>query len=225
MCSSDLFPSLDSADYLEVGRMCLLDKLPRNSESNFMSRVFKLLKKDKRIKVVFSWSDGIMGKPGYVYQAANFDYAGKINTDVYLTKEGYMIHPRSATKLLEANAFLEGKKKLFWLTHKFCEKNGITRLKGSQFRYVYFLCSKKEEKYLRRTSPLPINKEYPKHKDIHFFRYDFAKMKYVPTEFPKYTETLSAEEVSRAIRIDSINEGLVRFQHSAPQTSLFPPTQ
>ena len=32
----------------------------------------------------------------------------------------------------------------------------------------------------------------------------------------KYKETLNAEEVSKAIRIDSINEGLVRFQHSAP---------
>jgi GR25 family glycosyltransferase involved in LPS biosynthesis len=210
-----MFPSLGTKDYLEVGRLCLIDELPRNSESNFMSRVFQELEKDSDIKVIFSWSDGIMGKPGFVYQAANFLYAGKIKTDVYITREGYLIHPRSAKKVLEANAFFERKSKLCWLTDRFCNVNGITHLKGFQFRYVYLLGSKGEKKRLMRDAIVPLNKEYPKTGDVFFFKKNELG-KYATCEFPKYVETLSAEEVSRAIRVDSIDEGLVRFQHSAP---------
>jgi GR25 family glycosyltransferase involved in LPS biosynthesis len=211
-----IFPSLTTKDYFEIGRLCLLDELPRNSESEFMAKVFKILKVDyPELKVVFSWSDGIMGKPGFVYQASNFLYAGKIKTDVYITKEGYLIHPRSAKKLLEANAFFENKKKLFWLTESFCKKNDIIRLKGFQFRYVLFLCNKKEQKFLLKETPLVINIKYPKMEDVHFFtKNKFGK--YEKCSFPYYKETLSAGEVSRAIRIDSIDEGLVQFQHSAP---------
>ncbi len=211
-----MFPLLSTADYYEVGRLCLLDELPRNSESNFLSRVFEIVKKNNsKIKVIFSWSDGIMGKPGFVYQATNFMYAGKIKTDVYITQEGYLIHPRSAKKLLEANAFFENKEKLFWLTRSFARKNNIIRLKGFQFRYVYFLCNKREKRDLIKTSPVSINLDYPKTKDIFFFK-ENSVGKYAPCDFPKYKETLNAEEVSKAIHIDSINEGLVRFQHSAP---------
>lgn len=213
-----MFPSLGTKDYLEVGRLCLLDELPKNSESNFISRVVKELKKESEIKVLFSWSDGIMGKPGYVYQACNFEYAGKIKTDVYITQEGYLIHPRSAKKVLEANAFFEHKTKMFWLSNRFCENNKITRLKGFQFRYVLFTCSRKEEKELRRSAIVPIGRDYPKHKDIFFFKINYATGKYETADFPNYKETLSAEEVSRAIHVYSIDKGLVRFQLSAPST-------
>ena len=209
-----MFPTLTTTDYLEVGRLCLLDELPKNSESNFMSRVFKMLEQETTIKVIFSWSDGIMGKPGFVYQATNFLYAGKITTDVYITKEGYLIHPRSAKKLLEANAFFEHKEKLHWLTDRFCRKNGIIRLKGFQFKYVYLLGNKKQKKELKKLSSVPLTLNYPKMESIVFFSKNDIN-KYSPCEFPKYTLTLSAEEVSRAIRIDSISEGLVHFQYSA----------
>lgn len=210
-----MFPNLDTKDYFEIGRLCLVDELPKNSESEFLSRVFKQLKLDyPQLKVIFSWSDGIMGKPGFVYQATNFLYAGKITTDVYITKEGYLIHPRSAKKLLEANAFFEHTKKLFWLTDTFCRKNNIIHLKGFQFKYILLLGNRKEKKFLLKQSIVPLTLNYPKMKDIVFYcKNDINK--YVPCSFPKYKETLSAEEVSRAIRIDSIDEGLVHFQHSA----------
>jgi GR25 family glycosyltransferase involved in LPS biosynthesis len=211
-----MFKTLTTKDYFEVGRLCLLDELKRNSESEFMSKVFKQLKQDfPSVKVIFSWSDGIMGKPGFVYQATNFLYAGKITTDVYITKEGYLIHPRSAKKLLEANAFFEHKKKLFWLTDLFCRKNSIIHLKGFQFKYVMLLGSRKEKKDLLKLAAVPLTLNYPKMEDIIFYAKNNIN-KYTPCDFPKYRETLSAEEVSRAIRIDSINEGLVHFQHSAP---------
>lgn len=211
-----MFPSLVSNDYFEIGRLCLLDELPRNSESEFMSKVFNLLKNDyPNLKVIFSWSDGIMGKPGFVYQASNFWYAGKITTDVYITKEGYLIHPRSAKKLLEVNAKYIGREKLCWLTNDFLKLNSIIRLKGYQFKYLMFLTGHKETKSLIKEAICPINKEYPKMKDIKFFTMDYDTGKYKESVFPNYKETLNAGEVSRVIQVDSINQGLVQFQNPA----------
>ena len=97
-----LFPGLDTKDYWEIGKMCLHDGLPRNSESYFMSRVFKLVKKTyPEKKLIYTWADGIMGKPGYVYQAANFLYGGYIWTDTYMSPpsrgRGLKPHPYLAS--------------------------------------------------------------------------------------------------------------------------------
>ena len=208
-----LFPSLSTKDYYEIGRLCLIDELPRNSESNFISRVMKRVKNDTDVKVIFSWSDGIMGKPGFVYQCSNFWYADKIKTDIYITQEGYLIHPRSAKKLLEINAKYVKKDKLFWLTQDFMDLNDITRLKGFQFRYIYFVCSNKERKRLVSECNIKLNKEYPKMEDIFFYKKIDGK--YEQCKFPHYIETLSAGEVSRAIHCTSSTEGLVQFQHPA----------
>lgn len=72
-----IFPSLDTKDYLEIGRMCMTEEMPRNSESQMLSQLVKWLKKHlPELKVLFTWADGMVGKVGYVYQASNFIYAG-----------------------------------------------------------------------------------------------------------------------------------------------------
>ena len=196
-----IFPSLSTKDYFEVGRMCLVDELKKNSESYFMSRVFKQVKRDyPDIKVIFSWSDGIMGKPGFVYQAVNFFYAGKIKTDIYITKEGYLVHPRSAKALLEINAKEAGKEKLFWLTDEFCRQQGITRLKGFQFKYLLFTCGRLEKKRLMRECTHELSNEYPKMEDIKFFTKQGGK--YLESEFPKYKETISSQELKEMCFLD-----------------------
>ena len=89
-----LFPSLDTRDYLEIGKMCLRDEEPYNSESSFISKTTRLLnKKFPALKLVFTWADGMWGKPGYIYQASNFLYGGEIWTDVYVMEDGRRLHP------------------------------------------------------------------------------------------------------------------------------------
>ncbi len=90
-----LFPSLDTKDYYEIGKMCLDDSLPKNSESQLLSKSIDWLKKNTDVKYLFTWADGIVGKPGYVYQAANFLYGGFSITDTYVSKSGEKIHPRT----------------------------------------------------------------------------------------------------------------------------------
>ena len=132
-----LFPSLGTKDYLEIGKMCLPDSQPKNSESRFISLCLKYLKKEvPGLKLVFTWADGMLGKPGYIYQASNFYYGGFAETDSYFSGKGEKVHPRT-TGAIGGRPSIEKQKEI-----------GFSHYKGRQFRYVYFLCSKKEEKSL-----------------------------------------------------------------------------
>ena len=62
------------------------EDMPRNSESQMLSQTIKWIKSNcPDIKVLFTWADGMVGKPGYVYQGSNFYYLGYIWTDMYMT--------------------------------------------------------------------------------------------------------------------------------------------
>lgn len=72
-----IFPSLETKDYYEIGRMCMTEEMPRNSESQMLSALCKWIKHNEpEIKVLFTWADGMLGKPGFVYQACSFMYGG-----------------------------------------------------------------------------------------------------------------------------------------------------
>ena len=74
-----LFDGLDTKDYYEIGKMCMKPEMPKNSESQMLSGVINWMKEHcPEKKFLYTWADGIMGKPGYVYQAANFLYGGFI---------------------------------------------------------------------------------------------------------------------------------------------------
>ena len=94
-----LFPTLEAKDYLEIGKMCMDDSMAKNSETQMLSAALRWLKiKEPNLKYLFTWADGIVGKPGYVYQAFNFLYGGYIMTDTYVSSKGEKIHPRTMQK-------------------------------------------------------------------------------------------------------------------------------
>ena len=41
-----LFPKLDTKDYLEIGRMCMTEEMPRNSETQMLSQLIKWIKRN-----------------------------------------------------------------------------------------------------------------------------------------------------------------------------------
>ena len=84
-----LFPGLESKDYYEIGKMCMDEDMPKNSESQMVSSAIKWLKKTHpSVSFLYTMADGIMGKCGYVYQASNFYFGEKYWTDVYLMDNG-----------------------------------------------------------------------------------------------------------------------------------------
>ena len=161
-----MFTGLGTKDYYEIGKMCMLDEMPRNSESQMLSKVVKWMKQNTPDRLfLYTWADGIVGKPGYVYQSFNFLYGGFIWTDIYVSDKGEKIHPRSTKLLCKENAEMIGKDKVFWLTYDFMEKKGIKRIKGKQFRYILPL-NKRAKRMLKKESNMKWTIEYPKHIDL-----------------------------------------------------------
>ena len=187
----NLFPSLRAPDYLEIGRMCVLDSEPRNTETQFLRMAESMLRRDEPArKVIFTWADGIRGKPGFVYQAANYLYGGAIQSEVYVDKDGNVLHPR----LLITRYGRRDK--------AFTDGMGIHKIRGQQFRYIRFLCSHKERKRLLRESTVQWSQDYPKMDSLH------------------WTVADEAGEVSREIREPPRFEGQVRFLHPASQRKI-----
>jgi hypothetical protein len=150
-----LFPSLNTSDYWELCRMCCRDDLPRNTESQLLAGCetwFKEHQPDK--KLLFTWADGLRGKPGYVYQGSNWNYGGFITTEIYLTEDGEPVHPR----LLNTRFGSRGKEVYV--------KLGLKKVWGRQFRYCRFLCGHKQRKALLWESSVSWNQRYPKHMDL-----------------------------------------------------------
>lgn len=176
-----LFPNLVSEDYYEIGKMCMDDKMPRNSESQMISSVVRWMKKNlPEKKFLYTWADGIVGKVGYVYQASNFYYGQFIWTDIYISPNGEKIHPRSSKALLKENAEFLGREKLFWMTPDFMELKGIRRIRGKQFRYIYPL-NKESKKILKNGSTVEWGLNYPK-EDSLLWKEQVEKGKYVILE-------------------------------------------
>lgn len=159
-----LFPSLKAKDYFEIGKMCVHDSEPKNTESRLLSLSMRWIKKNHpQIKLIFTWADAIWGKPGYVYQAANFYYGGFIDTEVYMDKEGRRFHPRQLPAKLRAEGFSkEDIIKKGWgakndmgccrPSKKQLVERGWKHIFGKQFRYAYFLVSDKERNELIQDS-------------------------------------------------------------------------
>mgnify|MGYP003640826661 CR=1 FL=1 len=171
-----LFNGFDTNDYYEIGKMCMLEEMPRNSESQMVSSVVLWIKKyHPEKKFLFTWADGIMGKAGYVYQASNFLYGGFIWTQIYISKDGEKIHPRSSKALCDENVeflleknpnFFDNRKakKIYWLTQDFLDHKNIKKIHGKQFRYIFPL-NKKSRKLLNKSN-VEWSLQYPKERDL-----------------------------------------------------------
>jgi hypothetical protein len=171
-----MFPELDTQDYFEIGKMALIEDMPRNSESQMLKMAIRWLRENTNIKYLFTWADGIVGKPGYVYQASNFLYGGYNLTDTYVTKEGEKVHPRTMQGRMPKK---EGLKMNPRPTPEQLKEMHISRVKGKQFKYIYPM-NKKWRRYLKEsTTEWTLN--YPKHTDLEWQIKGPGEDKYVKT--------------------------------------------
>ena len=186
-----IFPTLDVKDYLEIGKLCVDDKMERNTESNFISQVISYIKANiQDIKILYSWSDGIIGKPGYVYQASNFYYGGFITTEMYLNEEGFRMHPRTVQGL----STVKSSGKLNSRSFETTQAMGLKKYFGYQFRYCYPVCHKKEWKKIVTQSTVKWERQgYPKDADCKWL-IQTAKGKRAECEKPSFISTKYMKE-------------------------------
>jgi hypothetical protein len=163
-----IFPSLKTTDYLEIGKLCLCDEEPYNSESYFLSRAIKQLRKKFPVKVIFTWADGMRGKPGYVYQAAGFLYGGFRWTDTYVMEDGQQLHPLSLRSERRVRG-LDTRLRCQRPTAGEMRRDGWKHYHGKQFRYVRLFVTgnnkarrERERQKLLAESPFTWSLDYPK---------------------------------------------------------------
>ena len=188
-----MFPGLISKHYYEIGKMCMDDDMPRNSESQILSQTIRWLKTHHPSKLfLYTMADGIMGKCGYVYQAANFLFGEKYLTQVYMMENGEKIHPRSTKGLLQDNLEWERaqgteygeRNRLYWMTSDYMKHKGIRFIEGYMYRYIYPL-NRTAKKMLKRDSNLTWTRTYPKDKDLQWF--DKTTRPKIEIEKPPFT--------------------------------------
>jgi hypothetical protein len=147
---------------------------PRNSESHFLRLSTEFIRQHYRVKLLYTWADGIRGKPGYVYQAANWLYGGFIVTEVYMDASRIVVHPR---QLITRH----GRRDM-----AFTESLGLRKVRGKQFRYCLFLCGHRERKRLLRGSTVRWTRDYPKHDDLVWWHVDAAQGSRETREPPRF---------------------------------------
>lgn len=179
-----IFPSLNTADYLEIGRMCMTEEMPRNSESQMISQLIKWLKKyHPELKILFTWADGMLGKVGYVYQASNFIYAGWSGGEMYM-KDGVKIHVRQMKPFL-THGEKDDRITVRPTLEQMRELN-ILHFRGKQYRYLYFLCDAKEKRRLLDECLIDLTLPHPKDDDLSWTVKDLNTGKWIESSQPPY---------------------------------------
>lgn len=181
-----IFPSLNTQDYLEIGRMCMTEDMPRNSESQMLSQLVKWIRVNiPELKILLTWADGMLGKVGYVYQASNFIYSGYSGGEMYM-KDGVKIHVRQMKSIL----IKEGEKDSRITVRPTLEQMrnyGIQHYKGRQYRYLMFLCNTKEKDRLLEECMIDLTLDRPKDNDLRWTMKDLDSGKWLPCDKPFYT--------------------------------------
>lgn len=129
-CSERVRASVFGVEYknnvTELHRLHILDVTPKNTESWFIARCFKELKKVKpNIWAVLSFSDSTEGHDGTIYKATNAYRLGSTGkARFYIDQEGRLRHPRqSGVNISESAAgemgwkpvIREAKNRFMWL--------------------------------------------------------------------------------------------------------------
>jgi hypothetical protein len=132
--------------YLELNRMWLDDKAPRNSESQAISYAVRYIRsKFHKIKWIQSFADERCGCFGIVYQGANFEFYGE-HIAKFWTLNNEVYHNSLMTrnpKLSKSAAFLQE------------NKETATSEELRQFRYIYWIDQKWKSKVLLKKKPYP----------------------------------------------------------------------
>jgi hypothetical protein len=82
-------------DIIELRRLCCIDDTPKNTESYFIGKTLRWLKKNTRIKKVVSYADPNHSHSGIIYRASNFQYVGVTAKCKMILFNGKKYHPKA----------------------------------------------------------------------------------------------------------------------------------
>lgn len=122
-------------EILELRRLCCIDDTPKNTESYFIGKCLKYLKKETPIRHIVSYADSNQGHEGIIYKATNFEYKG-------LTSPGRVIVRLSDGKQYHDKTIrtkYKGKLKPFAAKIKEQLETGEAVYKKTMGKHIYYM--------------------------------------------------------------------------------------
>ena len=139
-------------EFLELNRMALSDKLPRNSESRAIAVAMKLLKKHApQVKWVISFADATQCGDGTIYRASGFVLTGirESKNDLWRLPEHLAYLSKGEPVVHRITIQCKTSSISHWVVNKYkthniplatlCRENGGELNTGFQLRYIYFI--------------------------------------------------------------------------------------
>ena len=126
--------SENESEVIELRRLCCIDNTPKNTESYFIGKALRMLKKEWPGSVVVSYADKEYGHTGVIYKASNFDMIGEIPGAKVIIYNGKRYHDKAIrTKY-------KGKLKPYALKLKAALESGDAYYKktAGKLTYVYY---------------------------------------------------------------------------------------
>jgi len=88
---------------LELRRLCCVDDTPKNTESYFIGRTLKWLRKNTDYQTIISYSDLSFGHEGTIYKATNFKMVGVSPPGKIIMFEGKRYHDKTIRTKYKGN--------------------------------------------------------------------------------------------------------------------------
>lgn len=81
-------------EIVELRRLCCIDDTPKNTESYFIGKTLRWLKKNTDYKMVISYADTFHNHAGIIYRASNFEYHGLTAKGRVIDHQGKIYHDK-----------------------------------------------------------------------------------------------------------------------------------
>lgn len=91
------------ADVIELRRLCCIDGTPKNTESYFIGKMLRWLKRNTTFKTIVSYADAEHGHTGIIYKASNFEYLGKSKGAKIIIWNGKKYHDKAIRTKYKGN--------------------------------------------------------------------------------------------------------------------------
>ena len=128
---------------VELRRLCCIDDTPKNTESYFIGKTLRWLKRNTNYEVVISFADQHYEHDGTIYKASNFENLGETAAGRVLMVDGKEYHSRSLSQPIKPYS-REIRRR--WENK---DPNIFFKKRKPKYIYVYYL-NKKIKRQLKR---------------------------------------------------------------------------
>ena len=141
----------ESKNVIEFNRLWVDDKMPKNTESWFVSRAINQCP----FEIIVSFADTEQGHIGYIYQATNWLYCGESKKQRYFRLKGNS-NNEGGTEYRRRERMSKTE-----IINNYGEEYIEEYYSSKKYRYVYFNCNKRRKKELLKKLKYKIQ-PYPK---------------------------------------------------------------